>query len=813
MRPTYPGTPKALRARRRSVAMTVGLRLAAAAFVLLIVAPPARAQAVKKAQATTELDTRPLARFIPGEKLAMIIVSEGLDAHAEAWSKTAAYRMLNETSLGVMLETVAAQLADHALANLPNRKMTGKDLVAVVKHVAHKGFALGLSAPAEEGGTAKMVLVLRGASAREYRGPFARLLGTMMGATKPQLQKKGTRSIVTVADPSPTPDWVWWSEEHDLVLGDLGTDEIVAAVLAGERASAVDHPSRVELTQPVGNFIPLGWLLIDPKVEGASKLGFEAITKQGVEKVDFRWGFSEDALMSMTRLTAPSPRSGALAAFDRSSFGTDALPPLPDGLEAFTAFSIEGGKALDALLSVIDATTRAELEQTIEDLTTKSRLDLRTDLLTQLGPKMVFYLVPGGSGGSGAPLSMGLGSPNILETFKAVASGQMPRAALVAEVKDPVALGKALDTFMVQVNKALKANAAEAAEAAGAQAAAGPGGRVPGGEDPGQSERRRTPPPAMEFRLSPGSGSDKVYTLNVPTALSSKMTAGFRPSIRLSGKYLAIGTAGDVARVALEPKAGAWKPGAELSAALSQLPRAVTALNVDDPRPTLPETLASLPATFQKGFNTAVLLSRGQAPGTGPGGASPPGGIPGEEETPGGGKIRGGILNAGPPPGGSSGGASAPQGGLPGEPGFSAPEPGGQPGGNPGQVAGGPGLLQFQIDPETLPAAEELRSKLFPGVLLVTSDDREIKIVTRDAFPNLSSPANPILLGLALPSLRAASERAAKAAGLSSPPTGAAPGIGTSPSAVPGETAVPPAGYPGGQGGGAPPVGRPQRRP
>ena len=55
---------------------------------------------------------RSLARYVPKDNLIFYIEFDGLDAHAEAWQKTAAYKMLNNTPLGVMLEEVAAQLLE-----------------------------------------------------------------------------------------------------------------------------------------------------------------------------------------------------------------------------------------------------------------------------------------------------------------------------------------------------------------------------------------------------------------------------------------------------------------------------------------------------------------------------------------------------------------------------------------------------------------------------------------------------------------------------------------------------------------------------
>src|SRR5262245_18819663 len=70
------------------------------------------------------------ARAIPADGLAVYVEFDGLDAHAEAWKKTAAYRMLTETTAGAMLEELIGQLADRAPAG-DSRPISGAEVVAI----------------------------------------------------------------------------------------------------------------------------------------------------------------------------------------------------------------------------------------------------------------------------------------------------------------------------------------------------------------------------------------------------------------------------------------------------------------------------------------------------------------------------------------------------------------------------------------------------------------------------------------------------------------------------------------------------------
>src|ERR1019366_4452461 len=98
--------------------------------------------------------------------------------------------------------------------------------------------------------------------------------------------------------------------------------------------------------------------------------------------------------------------------------------------------------------------------------------------------------------------------------------------------------------------------------------------------------------PAPEFKLMPE--KDKVYVLTFPSSMSKSIPSGFRPTIRLGAKHVAIATAPDAARLALATKPGAWSPPSEIAATFDALPKDMMFLAVSDPRPTTPDVLASL---------------------------------------------------------------------------------------------------------------------------------------------------------------------------------------------------------------------------
>jgi hypothetical protein len=107
---------------------------------------------------------QPLARYIPAEGLAALVEHAGFDAHPEAWKGTALYRMLNETSLGAMLEDILSQVADQGFRAAQGAPLSGKELVGLLSHLLNHGFAAGYLQNPQPPQPKGWVVVIRGAA-------------------------------------------------------------------------------------------------------------------------------------------------------------------------------------------------------------------------------------------------------------------------------------------------------------------------------------------------------------------------------------------------------------------------------------------------------------------------------------------------------------------------------------------------------------------------------------------------------------------------------------------------------------------------
>src|SRR5262249_26991350 len=245
-------------------------------------------------------------------------------------------------------------------------------------------------------------------------------------------------------------------------------------------------------------------------------------------------------------------------------------------------------------------------------------------------------------------------------------------------------------------------------------------------------------------RFTPVPGHEGAFVLTTPRDSALKLgPSHFRPTIQLEGKYLVLSTASDAVHTALTAmKQKDWKPSGELQKACEPVPGRLIGLGVTDVRDGLSSVLASLPGSFQAMVNTSIALSRprkdseqpaaapGQMPGRGPGlamgrmrGAS--GGSP---------LSRAAMGGAGMVPAATEGGSSAGQGRSGGASGSSGAS-------GAGSSASGDGdMVQFKVDSDKLPRADDLKKLISPSIAFINLSDEEVRFTVRAAFPNLGLP-------------------------------------------------------------------------
>jgi hypothetical protein len=88
----------------------------------------------------------PLARHVPRKDLLAYLEFDGLDAHAGAWRASAAFKLLNDTKLGSVLEDLALQGIELIQDARPRElRVTGAEIIGFLKHIVRNGFVLGVT--------------------------------------------------------------------------------------------------------------------------------------------------------------------------------------------------------------------------------------------------------------------------------------------------------------------------------------------------------------------------------------------------------------------------------------------------------------------------------------------------------------------------------------------------------------------------------------------------------------------------------------------------------------------------------------------
>ena len=289
---------------------------------------------------------------------------------------------------------------------------------------------------------------------------------------------------------------------------------------------------------------------------------------------------------------------------------------------------------------------------------------------------------------------------------------EIPRLTVVAEIDDPKAFGRSLDSLMIAANQGLRSlspmlsaiapppNANDGAGMPGSGSGRGPAGKG-----------ARAAAITLEFKQV-GTG---VYTMALPPALSTFVPSYVRPTIRIGPKHVVFSVSPEAARAALEVKGGG-APGSTFVNTLQNAPGDLLYLAVEDSSESISTGLADFPIKLQELADKAAAPP-GMPPGFGQPGA--PGGMP-----------------PGSPPQGSSSSrpgssGSPPPGSMPGMPGM----PGGS--GRPQGAAESQGLFTIRVDPAKFPTAAAIKPLLAPTLTAVSVDDEGIKIVVRESFPDL----------------------------------------------------------------------------
>ena len=561
--------------------------------------------------ALAQTEPRPL-QIIPAEEVFGVIGSRGLNADRAAWNQTAAARLVTETQLGPVLQSLGGQALTWFTKNSPppddndaaaKAMPSPREIAALVKHVFEFGFVEAFVGDPSRPETIRIIGVIPKVRGSDNQAVVDRLLD-QVGPTR----MIGDRSVRFRAEP-PLSHAVWYEGSHLVLVAVESRDEAnlvaeverIVAAAQGKSARLADDP-RVRNIKP---FVPdttilvQGFLELDRFVAGSeelTKLGLD-----GLKAVRFQIGARGPAIVTGLRVDLPTPRRGLAALLDNAGFAPTDLPPIPKEAASFVAFDLQPARLVDQGLKIaeeFDPQIRPSVEGFLEQFRERVGFDPRNDLLARFGPRGAFYF-----------------QPNVVGDGLDWGGFKVPKPILLMDVNDRPALERTLKQGVARINPVLASLGSVMDWLPGRQGIEFPRGpnvlaMNMGGQQPPRSSNR-----VAEFR--PLKDGRSGYSLTIPPGVMP-LPVAIRPTFEFGPKAAVMALNPDLAAEAVAVQTtpgGLWIDQPDHRKLLEGLPPKVLLLAVDDPRKSTPYLLANAPVlaqTMMVGAHRAMMTERGE---------------------------------------------------------------------------------------------------------------------------------------------------------------------------------------------------------
>ena len=445
-------------------------------------------------------------------------------------------------------------------------RIKGVDAIETAKSIARNGFVFAIFGKPQK--QWPYVVVLRRGDRPEIKS-FLQSLAASRGGEAEEKAETGTfehsgRTLHHFGSGQ-----VYWVEKGELILtGRREADEILE-VIDGRRPSATKHPLRAALfrAEQAFNTVAAGFLdfgLLEPNSSELARLGLG-----GLKRLELRWGFEQDALLGIVRVVAPAPRAGALALFDQPTFGIDSLPPIPEKVSGLTVVSIDLAKTYD-LIDLLVKPTRPQGTAGLSNPVALEQqgVDLRKDLLANLGSKLAFY--------TQSDLHDEPGSAAVLAAFRAAGS------TFSVELRDRDRVARSIDPLLRSLGSVLRQRSHFSPRDRFSQIIA-----------------------SLNFRRL--AGAHPRYAIDWPAnTLNAPYSSLLRPTVVVGKDQLVIGASDEAVEKALAT-APRWQPIGEFDPIVRRLTEAMVYMRLADPRPATPLLVASLPVVVRQ-INAELAL-------------------------------------------------------------------------------------------------------------------------------------------------------------------------------------------------------------
>jgi hypothetical protein len=344
-------------------------------------------------------------------------MTDGSAEHKEGWEKTAAYEALYTSGLMDSVNKAFESIGN--MNKVPEEQKQIADLIKTVgDRVTEKG-AVGAISLAKEGPPLpQAIVVLKDTADLEPRiGDLVAKFSEGEGMKFEPKEIEGRTVKVGIIPQSPGVEVGWWVEgNHIVVFAGLSAAESLVQVAAGKSPNVTTNANykKYVVEKPKFELVSAGWLdaglLIKTFGEQVIPAGpgpdmpikvidiLKAGGLDGLGAIVMQQGFSGKATWTETFIETVGPRTGLLALCDQKPITLKDLPPIPWGMNGFTAGSVNFSKMYETILTTVKNVTKlgppdaaAQIDGTIEQIPGIAGFDPKADLLDTLGNVYCLY--------------------------------------------------------------------------------------------------------------------------------------------------------------------------------------------------------------------------------------------------------------------------------------------------------------------------------------------------------------------------------------------------------------------------------------
>ncbi len=386
--------------------------------------------------------------LLPADAVLFVRV-DGTTSHIDGWQATAAYEALQNSGLeelGQRIEDTVRDIMSREGGGIP------PEFEQAITHISENGFSvaatLGEGQPAPWG-----VIVLHNATALEdaATGLLAQVSQGELEFTTEELH--GRSVTHTMIPNSPVQLGLWSEETHLCIAIGINAVESALAVASGEAPNLTSSPMWEQYVAADLGFetTTTGWLNFVPAREMFGQMPvplpgsqpgnetkvmeiLEALGLHNLDAIAGVSGYKGRSLWSETYIEAPAPRTGLLSLMDADPITLADLPPLPFGMDGFSASSMDASKLYNVVLDIAYTVegmgppdAAGSVDRALAQVEETLGFDLKSGVFDHLGNIACMY------GDQRQSFGLGVG--------------------LVLQVEDGAALQKSLDAMLALVQQ------------------------------------------------------------------------------------------------------------------------------------------------------------------------------------------------------------------------------------------------------------------------------------------------------------------------------------------------------------------------